>query len=113
MTNNHIIYIGKKPIMVYVMSAVMELASSSNAIIQTRGNSISTAVAVSHVLLRKTNNAYKISDVTLGEDEMEQEDEKKKNVSTIQIVIDKKSSEKDSSENESNQNKLSKNQNDE
>ncbi len=85
--------------MVYVMSVVIELASSPSVIIQARGNSISTAVTVSHILLRKTNNAYKISDVKLGEDEMEQEYGKKKNVSTIQITIENKSSEKDSSEN--------------
>ncbi len=93
MPENNVIFIGKKPIMVYVMSAVMELASLPNITIQARGNSISNAVAVSHILLRKTNNIYKISDVKLGEDEMEQEDGKKKNVSTIQIMIEKKSSE--------------------
>lgn len=98
MSDNHVIFIGKKPIMVYVMSAVMELASSPTVKIQARGNSISTAVRVSHILLEKTNNIYQISDVKLGEDEMEEDDGKKKNVSTIQIKIEKKSSENQNSE---------------
>ncbi len=83
------------------MSAVLELASSPHVIIQARGNNISIAVRVSHILVRKTNNVYQISDVKLGEEEITQkEDGKKKNVSTIQIIIEKKSSENDSSENQ-------------
>ncbi len=68
----------------------MELASSPSVVIRARGNNISTAVTASRILLRKTNNTYKISDVKLGEDEMDGDDGKKRNVSTIQIMIEKK-----------------------
>ncbi len=49
------IFIGKKPLMTYVTTAIIQLAILPKIIIKARGMSIGTAVDVVQIVLRKTS----------------------------------------------------------
>ena len=58
------IFIGKKPLMAYVTSALIQLANLPAVNIKARGMSIGRAVDVAQIIARKTENAgYTIGDI--------------------------------------------------
>ena len=82
------IYIGKKPLMAYVTSTLIQLANIPSVSIKARVMSISRAVDVAQIISRKTENAgYKIGDINIGSESLESQDGKTRNVSTIEIVV--------------------------
>jgi len=83
---NDTIFIGKKPLMTYVTSAIIQLSELNSIKIKARGSSIGLAVDVSQILLRKTN-IFEIADVKIDSESLESLDKKKRNVSTIEIQI--------------------------
>ena len=52
-----VIFIGKKPLMAYVTSTLIQLANIPSVTIKARGMSIGRAVDVSQIISRKTENA--------------------------------------------------------
>jgi len=83
-----IIYIGKKPLMAYVTSTLIQLANIPSVTIKARGMSIGRAVDVSQIISRKTENAgYKIGNIKLGSEALESQDGRTRNVSTIEIEV--------------------------
>jgi DNA-binding protein len=86
--HNKEIFIGKKPLMVYVTSILIQLANQPTVIIKARGLSIYTAVNVSQIILRRMENiGYAIGDVKIGSETLKSEDGRTRNVSTIEIEI--------------------------
>ncbi|MDC1136901.1 DNA-binding protein [Nitrosopumilus sp.] len=84
------IFIGKKPLMAYVTSTLIQLANMPSVNIKARGLSISRAVDVAQIVARKTENAgYSIGSVTIGSESLESEDGRTRNVSTIEIEVKK------------------------
>ncbi len=82
------IYIGKKPLMAYVTSTLIQLANIPSVSIKARGMSISRAVDVAQIISRKTENAgYKIGNINIGSESLESQDGKTRNVSTIEIEV--------------------------
>ena len=82
------IYIGKKPLMAYVTSTLIQLANQPSVTIKARGLSIGRAVDVSQIILKRMENAgYKIGDVRIGSETVQSEDGRTRNVSTIEIEI--------------------------
>ena len=58
------IYIGKKPLMAYVTSTLIQLANQPSVTIKARGLSIGRAVDVSQIILKRMENAgYSIGDI--------------------------------------------------
>ena len=55
--NRDTIYIGKKPLMAYVTSTLIQLANRRQVSIKARGMSIGRAVDVAQIISRKTENA--------------------------------------------------------
>ncbi len=85
---NDIIFIGKKPIMSYVMAILTHLNSGNNqVIIKARGSSISTAVDVSQVTIHKFIKDLKVSGIEIGKEELADKEGKKRNVSFISIEM--------------------------
>ena len=83
-----IIYIGKKPLMAYVTSTLIQLANVPSVTIKARGMSIGRAVDVSQIISRKTENAgYCIGTIKLDSEALESQDGRTRNVSTIEIQI--------------------------
>ena len=82
------IYIGKKPLMAYVTSTLIQLANIPSVTIKARGMSIGRAVDVSQIISRKTENAgYSIGNIILGSELLESQDGRSRNVSTIEIQV--------------------------
>jgi DNA-binding protein len=81
-----IIFIGKKPLMTYVTSAIIQLSAMPLVTLKARGMSIGLAVDVSQVIKRKTN-AFEIGTIKIDSESLESADGKTRNVSTIEIPI--------------------------
>jgi len=82
------IFIGKKPIMAYVTSTLIQLANLPAVSIKARGMSIGRAVDVAQIVSRKTENAgYIIGQISIGSESLESQDGKIRNVSTIEIEV--------------------------
>ena len=82
------VYIGKKPLMAYVTSTLIQLANVPSVTIKARGMSIGRAVDVSQIISRKTENAgYSIGNIKLGSEALESQDGRTRNVSTIEIQV--------------------------
>ena len=85
--SNEIIFIGKKPLMTYVTSAIIQLATLPLITIKARGVSIALAVDVVQIVLSKTKPAFTIDNIEIGSDSLISSDGKNKDVSTISISI--------------------------
>ncbi|NIP62820.1 MAG: DNA-binding protein [Nitrosopumilaceae archaeon] len=82
------IFIGKKPLMAYVTTSLIQLASLPLVNIKARGMSIGRAVDVAQIILRKTENAgYTIGDIKINSESLESNDGRQRNVSTIEIEV--------------------------
>ena len=82
------VFIGKKPLMAYVTSTLIQLANIPSVTIKARGMSIGRAVDVSQIISRKTENAgYAIGNIKLGSEALESQDGRTRNVSTIEIEV--------------------------
>ena len=82
------VYIGKKPIMAYVTSTLIQLANLPSVNIKARGMSIGRAVDVAQIISRKTEHAgYTIGNISIGSESLESQDGKTRNVSTIEIEV--------------------------
>ncbi|MCL4372758.1 DNA-binding protein Alba [Candidatus Parvarchaeota archaeon] len=85
---NDIIFVGKKPIMSYVMAILTHLNSGNNqVVIKARGLSISTAVDISQVTMHKFMKDLKVSGIEIGTEELADKEGKKRNVSFISIEM--------------------------
>lgn len=91
MSNNtkDTIFIGKKPLMTYVTSAIIQLATLPLITIKARGRSIAQAVDVVQIVLNKTKPAFVVGDIQIGSESLESQDGITRNVSTIEIPIKK------------------------
>mgnify|MGYP000108316972 FL=1 len=86
------VYIGKKPLMAYVTSTLIQLANAPSVSIKARGMSIGRAVDVAQILSRKTENAgYSIGTIQIGSESLESQDGRLRNVSTIDIQVKRNS----------------------
>jgi DNA-binding protein len=82
------IFVGKKPLMTYVTAALVQLANEPNVVIKARGMSITKAVDVSQIIVKRMNTlGYKIGSVKIGSEQMQSQDGKTRNVSTIEIEV--------------------------
>ena len=69
------VYIGKKPIMAYVTSTLIQLATLPSVSIKARGMTIGRAVDVAQIISRKTENAgYAIGEIRIGSESLESQD---------------------------------------
>lgn len=86
------VYIGKKPLMAYVTSTLIQLANQPKVTIKARGLSIGRAVDVSQIILKRMENAgYTIGDVRIGSETVHSENGRTRNVSTIEIEVNRAS----------------------
>jgi len=81
------IFIGKKPLMTYVTSAIIQLAIMPIIMIKARGFSIGPAVDVAQIVLRKANSAFMIGDIKIDSESLVSTDGKHRDVSTIEISL--------------------------
>ncbi|MGI0007071.1 MAG: DNA-binding protein [Nitrosotalea sp.] len=85
-----VVFIGKKPIMAYVTSALIQLANNPKVAIKARGLSIGRAVDVAQIIIRRTDNSgYSIGQIRIGSEHLQSLDGRSRNVSTIEIEVQK------------------------
>lgn len=86
----NVIFVGTKPIMVYVTATLTQLASSPTVTIKARGKRITQAVDVSQMIVKRMDSVgYKVTGVRISSDSLTSQDGKKRNVSTIEIDVTK------------------------
>ena len=81
------IFIGKKPLMTYVTTVIIQLAIMPKITIKARGFSIGPAVDVAQIVLRKTNLAFLIDDIKINSESLVSTDGRNREVSTIEITL--------------------------
>jgi DNA-binding protein len=82
------IFVGKKPLMAYVTATLVQLANEPNVTIKARGKSITKAVDVAQIIIKRMDTlGYQIEGVKLGSEEMQSQDGRARNVSTIEIGL--------------------------
>jgi len=87
--SNHI-YVGKKPVMSYATSALIQLTNSEEIILKARGMAISRAVDVAEIVTKRLGNeAFTVKDIAI-DTEVLGTGEDMRNVSTIEIIVGKK-----------------------
>ncbi len=85
----NVVFVGKKPTMNYVLAVVTQFSDGLKEVhIKARGNSISRAVDVAEVV-RKRFVPGTGTGVTIGTEEIIDDQNNKINVSTIDIVLNK------------------------
>lgn len=92
--NNNVIFIGAKPFMNYVTGVVMQftLKQSKEVSIKARGKFINRAVDVAEVVRKKflKDKHISLKEINIGSEELENKEGKKMNISTIEIILEKK-----------------------
>ncbi len=83
---------GKKPVMSYAMSAMVQLAQSGEIVLKARGMVISRAVDVAEIVTKRLgNNNFEVRNIRIDTERLGEGDDIR-NVSTIEIVVSKKAS---------------------
>ncbi len=86
---NHI-FVGKKPVMSYAMSAMVQLAQSGEIVLKARGMVISRAVDVAEIVTKRLgNNTFEVKSIKIDTEKLG-EGEDLRNVSTIEIIVGKR-----------------------
>lgn len=89
MSRSNTVFIGRKPVLNYVLACLTLLKSGeSEVLIKARGRSISTAVDVVEVTKNRFVNDLKIVDISIGTERLTSPDrDQPTNVSSIEIKI--------------------------
>lgn len=90
---NNEVFIGKKPLMTYVTATLVQLANEETVVIKARGKSIPMAVDVAQIIVRRMNAlGYRVASVKLDSETVKSQDERTRNVSTIEVAVSRNSS---------------------
>ena len=87
--DQNIVYIGKKPVMSYVL-AVMTYFNQSDAkevVLKARGMSITAAVDVAEITRRRFMNTLEVDKINIGTEELTGEEGRTRAVSFMEIVL--------------------------
>jgi len=90
-SERNVIFVGKKPLMTYVTATLTQLAGLPTVTIKARGRTITQAVDVSQMIVKRMNAVgFEISDVRIASVSLESQDGRMRNVSTIEIDVSRK-----------------------
>jgi len=84
------VFVGKKPIMSYAMSSIIQLGQTGEIMIKARGMVISRAVDVAEIVVKRLgNNKYDVKNIKIDTEQLGEAGQVR-NVSTIEILIAEK-----------------------
>lgn len=85
----NVVYIGRKPTMSYVMAVITAFSSSDTkeVTLKARGRAITTAVDVAEITRRRFMKEVNLGKVTIGTEEITQEEGGTRMVSSIEILL--------------------------
>jgi DNA-binding protein len=90
MSDSNIVYIGNKPIMNYCLAVLSSLQNENSTVeLKARGRAISSAVDVAEVTKNRFMRDLVVENIEIGTEELESHEGRKRNVSTISIVLKK------------------------
>jgi DNA-binding protein len=86
---SNVVYIGRKPPMSYVMAVITSFTGSNTkeVTLKARGQSITTAVDAAEITRRRFMKELNLGKITIGTEEIQQEEGGTRNVSTIEITL--------------------------
>ncbi len=85
-----VVFVGNKPVMNYVLATLTQLnEGASEVVIKARGRAISRAVDVAEIVRNRFMPGVQVKDIKIGTEELESEQGRRSNVSTIEIVLAK------------------------
>jgi archaea-specific DNA-binding protein len=85
---NHI-FVGKKPVMSYAMSALIQLTQAGEVVVKARGMAISRAVDVAEIVTKRLSNGqFQVKNIGINT-EVVGEGPEMRNISSIEIVVGK------------------------
>ncbi len=89
MSEDNIIYIGRKPAMSYVMATLATFNNNNESVhLKARGRAITTAVDVAEITRNRYMTEMEHPEITIGTEQVE-DDRGTRNVSTMTIVMNK------------------------
>ena len=85
----NIVYIGRKPVMSYVLAVIthFNMPDAKDVILKARGMAITTAVDVAEITRRRFMNTLELEKITIGTEEMTEEEGRTRAVSFIEITL--------------------------
>jgi DNA-binding protein len=88
-TDTNVVYIGRKPVMSYVLAILMHLnrPNAKDVVLKARGRSITTAVDVAEITRRRFMERLSITNIEIGTEELPQDGGSTRAVSTINIML--------------------------
>ncbi|MBU7012384.1 MAG: DNA-binding protein Alba [Theionarchaea archaeon] len=91
MKDEDVVYVGRKPVMSYVLAAVTQFntGNSQKVVLKARGRAISKAVDVSEIVRNKFIQELKVDEILIGTEEVKREDGSTSNVSSMEIYMSK------------------------
>ena len=91
MTDENIIYIGKKPTMNYVLAVVTQFQQSGDGnvkvVIKARGRTISQAVDVAEIVRNRFVKEAQVAEIEIGTENLTNNEGRNSNVSFIEITL--------------------------
>jgi len=89
-SRSNTVFIGRKPVLNYVLACMTLFKSGQDEVlVKARGRSISTAVDVVEVTMNRFMPDVKVGGISIGTEELTNDDGRTSNVSTIEIKINK------------------------
>lgn len=90
MSDENIVYVGSKPVMNYVLAVVTQVNEGSTEVtVKARGRAINRAVDAAEIVRNRFIPDIHVSNIEICTEEIEGDDSKVTNVSTIEIVLTK------------------------
>ncbi len=90
MSQENVIYIGRKPVMAYCLAVMTALKDADAEVtLMARGRAISKAVDVAEVVRNQFISDLSVKEISIGTEQLETEDGSPRNISNISIVLAK------------------------
>jgi DNA-binding protein len=88
-TDSNVVFIGRKPLMSYVLAVMMHLntPNAKDVVLKARGRAITTAVDVAEITRRRFMQELRVSRISVGTEELPQEQGRTRAVSTMEITL--------------------------
>ena len=88
-TDSNVVFIGRKPVMSYVLAVMMHLntPNAKDVVLKARGRAITTAVDVAEITRRRFMKELRVSKISVGTEELPQEQGRTRAVSTMEITL--------------------------
>jgi len=85
----NVVYIGRKPPMSYVLAIITNFNDSNvnEVTLKARGQAIMTAVDATEIVRNRFMKDLNVDKITIGTEELQQEEGGTRNVSTIEIML--------------------------